>query len=454
MAAEYHLDPVVTPLLLLSSIQPKNIHKCNWRRYFAVRFQKTVARMEATDIERSLSCRSLFGIASPFDSDVKRVNSVRYFYVHLFLAVEHAISRALVCVYHRQVLYDIILVGNEHGFNFCMVDVIFDLGSDNRREQKDRICQNIILFRVKTSLFSVLFFLSPKTAWFSSSGSWSHFSKKEISGYGRAALDNSWSDIKSWDRSYKHLLWRSGSRESLIPLMRKSQSSQKTAPVVSNTRNYLRNKTLSPTNFMSDELYPITDIFAIISTLFVLKFTTFINLSSEKETNVETSTSFRSLASQAPLSINIIQWKRDMSSMLSNPLHYLKKNIVLKYCDNIHGKWQFSEIRAIFSRRYLLQNVSLELFLSSRSKKIPTLCSWRASLMTPRQIFRHSNMTQRWQRREISNFEYLMYLNTIAGCLVGWATSNHMRRKTDSQGKRALQNQRWCLYKNTMNWAS
>lgn len=24
-------------------------------------------------------------------------------------------------------------------------------------------------------------------------------------------------------------------------------------------------------------------------------------------------------------------------------------------------------------------------------------------------------MTQRWQRREISNFEYLMFLNTIAG---------------------------------------
>lgn len=24
-------------------------------------------------------------------------------------------------------------------------------------------------------------------------------------------------------------------------------------------------------------------------------------------------------------------------------------------------------------------------------------------------------MTQKWQRREISNFEYLMFLNTIAG---------------------------------------
>jgi hypothetical protein len=28
---------------------------------------------------------------------------------------------------------------------------------------------------------------------------------------------------------------------------------------------------------------------------------------------------------------------------------------------------------------------------------------------------RASNMTTKWQRREISNFEYLMFLNTIAG---------------------------------------
>lgn len=36
-------------------------------------------------------------------------------------------------------------------------------------------------------------------------------------------------------------------------------------------------------------------------------------------------------------------------------------------------------------------------------------------MATPRQIFKASNMTQRWQHREISNFEYLMFLNTIAG---------------------------------------
>lgn len=39
----------------------------------------------------------------------------------------------------------------------------------------------------------------------------------------------------------------------------------------------------------------------------------------------------------------------------------------------------------------------------------------RISLATSRQLFKSSNMTQRWQRREISNFEYLMFLNTIAG---------------------------------------
>uniref|UniRef100_A0A2A4J9X3 BEACH-type PH domain-containing protein n=1 Tax=Heliothis virescens TaxID=7102 RepID=A0A2A4J9X3_HELVI len=41
--------------------------------------------------------------------------------------------------------------------------------------------------------------------------------------------------------------------------------------------------------------------------------------------------------------------------------------IVLKYCEHLHGKWYFSEIRAIFSRRYLLQNVAIEMFLASRT---------------------------------------------------------------------------------------
>ncbi|XP_052752766.1 neurobeachin [Galleria mellonella] len=113
---------------------------------------------------------------------------------------------------------------------------------------------------------------------------------------------------------------------------------------------------------------------------------------------------------------------------------------VLKYCEHLHGKWYFSEIRAIFSRRYLLQNVAIEMFLASRTsiffafpdqatvkkviKALPRVGvgikygipqTRRASMMSPRQLMRKSNMTQKWQRREISNFEYLMFLNTIAG---------------------------------------
>lgn len=41
--------------------------------------------------------------------------------------------------------------------------------------------------------------------------------------------------------------------------------------------------------------------------------------------------------------------------------------------------------------------------------------SRKSSLMSPRQLFKHSDMPQKWQRREISNFDYLMFLNTIAG---------------------------------------
>lgn len=113
---------------------------------------------------------------------------------------------------------------------------------------------------------------------------------------------------------------------------------------------------------------------------------------------------------------------------------------VMKYCDHLHGKWYFSEVRAIFSRRYLLQNVAIEIFLASRTsiffafpdqatvkkviKALPRVGvgikygipqTRRASMMSPRQLMRNSNMTHKWQRREISNFEYLMFLNTIAG---------------------------------------
>jgi WD40 repeat protein len=113
---------------------------------------------------------------------------------------------------------------------------------------------------------------------------------------------------------------------------------------------------------------------------------------------------------------------------------------LLAYADNLHGKWHFNEIRAIFSRRYMLQNIALEIFVANRSNVMFAFTDRRTvekvvnilprvgvgpryglpqarhtSLASPQQLFRSSNMTQKWQRREISNFDYLMYLNTIAG---------------------------------------
>ncbi|XP_048053665.1 lipopolysaccharide-responsive and beige-like anchor protein isoform X4 [Megalobrama amblycephala] len=119
------------------------------------------------------------------------------------------------------------------------------------------------------------------------------------------------------------------------------------------------------------------------------------------------------------------------------------KNIdpkILAYTEGLHGKWQFTEIRAVFSRRYLLQNTALEVFMANRTaimfnfpdaatvKKVVHCLprvgvgtnfglpqTRRISLASPKQLYKASNMTQRWQRREIPNFEYLMFLNTISG---------------------------------------
>ncbi|KAL7841223.1 hypothetical protein SRHO_G00249140 [Serrasalmus rhombeus] len=113
---------------------------------------------------------------------------------------------------------------------------------------------------------------------------------------------------------------------------------------------------------------------------------------------------------------------------------------ILAYTEGLHGKWLFTEIRAIFSRHYLLQNTSLEIFMANRTavmfnfmdaatvKKVVHCLprvgvgtnyglpqTRRISLASPKQLFKASNMTQRWQRREISNFEYLIFLNTISG---------------------------------------
>ncbi|XP_013420037.2 neurobeachin [Lingula anatina] len=113
---------------------------------------------------------------------------------------------------------------------------------------------------------------------------------------------------------------------------------------------------------------------------------------------------------------------------------------LLQHIEQAHGKWHFSEIRAIFSRRYLLQNVAIEIFMANRTavmfafpdhatvKKVINALPpvgigvkyglpqrRKSSLATAKQLYKLSNMTEKWRRRELSNYDYLMYLNTIAG---------------------------------------
>lgn len=110
------------------------------------------------------------------------------------------------------------------------------------------------------------------------------------------------------------------------------------------------------------------------------------------------------------------------------------------YMDGVHGKWPLDAIKAVFSRRYLLQNCAVELFTSTGTSVMFKFADQQtvrkvvralppvgvgahygipqtraASLHSPRQLFQKSTMTQRWQKGEVSNFQYLMFLNTIAG---------------------------------------
>ncbi|GLD93188.1 hypothetical protein PINS_up001780 [Pythium insidiosum] len=101
-------------------------------------------------------------------------------------------------------------------------------------------------------------------------------------------------------------------------------------------------------------------------------------------------------------------------------------------------RWRIDDIAGIHRRRYLLKPHALEIFISSTRKNYffsmthDTLLRLHEALMArrplllrrdptmrrlrhPGSIFRNSSMCMRWVHHEISTFEYLMWLNTVAG---------------------------------------
>ena len=115
------------------------------------------------------------------------------------------------------------------------------------------------------------------------------------------------------------------------------------------------------------------------------------------------------------------------------------------------SKFSYDDIKDVHKRRYLLQPIALEVFsgdgrnyllafprkirdrvyqkfismakgassdvaktIAEQKKLMPTEAASTGTLLINSLMGQHS-MTQRWQRGDISNFDYLMYLNTLAG---------------------------------------
>ncbi|KAL4562785.1 hypothetical protein LXL04_026816 [Taraxacum kok-saghyz] len=98
--------------------------------------------------------------------------------------------------------------------------------------------------------------------------------------------------------------------------------------------------------------------------------------------------------------------------------------------------WMMSSLHQVYSRRYLLRRSALELFMVDRSNfffDFGTMegrrSAYRAIVQAhpshlnniylatqrPEQLLKRTQLMERWARWEISNFEYLMQLNTLAG---------------------------------------
>ncbi|XP_030059030.1 WD repeat- and FYVE domain-containing protein 4 [Microcaecilia unicolor] len=100
-------------------------------------------------------------------------------------------------------------------------------------------------------------------------------------------------------------------------------------------------------------------------------------------------------------------------------------------------RFSYHEIKEIHHMRFLLQDIALEIFFKNghskflvfhnkdRTEAFKRFCSIIPPLKSKgvtedsiniwKNLAGEKTMLQKWQKREISNFEYLMYLNTVAG---------------------------------------
>ncbi|XP_071685759.1 BEACH domain-containing protein C2-like isoform X2 [Rutidosis leptorrhynchoides] len=104
--------------------------------------------------------------------------------------------------------------------------------------------------------------------------------------------------------------------------------------------------------------------------------------------------------------------------------------------DDKDRSWLIASLHQVHNRRYLLRRSALELFMLDRSNfffdfgnaearmnayraiihsRPPHLSNIYLATQRPEQLLKRTQLMERWSRWEISNFEYLMQLNTLAG---------------------------------------
>ena len=137
-----------------------------------------------------------------------------------------------------------------------------------------------------------------------------------------------------------------------------------------------------------------------------------------------------------------------LSEVIDGTIKVSKNNFYF-FCDNNKEgnnkkakndkKWNLKDIFRIYQRRYLLRNSAMEVFFRNtrtnyffnfldiknrknffkavmRCKEIPDYNEIKSNFsLNPIQLLNKSKLTEAWKKRKISNFDYLMHLNTIAG---------------------------------------
>src|SRR5690606_24667227 len=100
------------------------------------------------------------------------------------------------------------------------------------------------------------------------------------------------------------------------------------------------------------------------------------------------------------------------------------------YGTNKFKVWEVCNLQEIYRRYYLLRNSAVEIFLEDQrsiffyfpvnevTKALDKLLAFAPNLIncasiTPEKLI--TKITKKWQERRISNFEYLIALNTVAG---------------------------------------